>query len=114
MPHRNMKDDVIIGSISMVLMAIPVAGSDVNLDIPSRQTKSVSNDCIPKVGTAISVDSARVDYFEWLVSCRGESDPDRLLPHQCRLLFRGFYPIACNHAQKKSHIGSTHSVSLAL
>ena len=80
MPHRNMKDDVIIGSISMVLMAIPVAGSDVNLDIPSRQTKFVYNDCIPKVGTVITVDSARVDYFEWLVSCGGEAGPDRLLP----------------------------------
>lgn len=84
----------------MVLMAIPVAGSDVNLDIPSRQTKFVYNDCIPKIGTVVTVDSARVDYSEWLVSCGGESNPNYLLPHQCHLLFRGFYPIACNHAQK--------------
>jgi hypothetical protein len=59
-----MKDDVIIGSINMVLMVIPIAGSDVNLHIPLRQAKFIHNDCIPKVGTVVTVDSPGVDYVD--------------------------------------------------
>ena len=76
-----MKNDVIICSISMVLMAIPIAGSNVNLHIPFRQAKFIHNDCIPKVGTVVTVDSPGVDYVDWLTFCGGEFGPDRLLPH---------------------------------
>jgi hypothetical protein len=76
-----MKNDVIIGSISMVLVVIPIAGSDVNLYIPFRQMKLIHDYCIPKVGTVITVYSPGVDYVDQLVFRGGQLLPDRLLPY---------------------------------
>jgi hypothetical protein len=81
MPQYNMEDDIIIFGISMMLMVIPIAGSDMNLYVPFRQTKLIHDYCIPKVGTVITVDSPGVDYVDQLVFGGGQLLSHHLLPY---------------------------------
>jgi hypothetical protein len=64
MPHHDMEDDIIIFSISMMLMAIPIAGFNVNLYIPFRQMRFIYNNCIPKIGAVVTVSPSRIDYTD--------------------------------------------------
>jgi hypothetical protein len=81
MPHCNVKNDVIICSINMVLVAIPIAGFNVDLDVPLRQVKFVYNNCIPKIGAVITVDSTGVDYIDPLAFRGNQLGPHRVLPY---------------------------------
>jgi hypothetical protein len=59
-----MKDDIIIFSINMMLMAIPIAGFNVNLYIPFRQMRVIYNNCIPKIGAVITISPSGIDYTD--------------------------------------------------
>jgi hypothetical protein len=81
MPHHDMKDDIIICSISMMLMTIPIAGFNVNLDVPLRQVKFIYNNCIPKIRAVITISPSRVDYTDQLVFRGGQLLSHHLLPY---------------------------------
>jgi hypothetical protein len=88
MPHHDMKDDTIIFGISMMLMAVPVAGLNVNLYIPFGEIGTIHYDCIPKVGTTITVGPSRVDDSDWDVFCGEQLFAHHLLPYQSHVLLR--------------------------
>ena len=81
MPHHNMEDDIVVLDIGMMVVAIPITRSNVNLYIAFDQARFAGNSCIPEVRAAIGVGSARVDYIELLVLRGSQLRPRRLLPY---------------------------------
>jgi hypothetical protein len=76
-----MEDDIVVLDIGMMVVAIPITGSNVNLYIASHQAGFADDNCIPEIGAAITVASAGVDYVELLVLRGNQLCPRRLLPY---------------------------------
>jgi hypothetical protein len=81
MPQYNMENDIIIFNISVMLMAIPVAGFNMDLDISFRQVKLIYNNCVPKIGAVITISPSRIDYSDQEVFCGKQLLSHHLLPY---------------------------------
>jgi hypothetical protein len=76
-----MEDDIVILDVGMMLMAIPITRSNVNLYIAFDQARFAGDGCISEVRAGIAIGSAGVDYIELLVLRGSQLCPRRLLPH---------------------------------
>lgn len=64
MPYHNMKDDIVVLGISMMLMGIPIAGLDVNLYIAFGQMRCTYDNCIPKIRTVVTIAPSGIDHTD--------------------------------------------------
>jgi len=76
-----MEYDIVVLDVGIMFMAVPVAGSHMNLYVPSYQTRLICDNRIPKIGTVVTVDSARVDYVELFALGGSQLGPYGLLPY---------------------------------
>jgi hypothetical protein len=69
MPHHDVKDDIVVVGISVMLMGIPVTGLNVNLDVPLRDRRLAAYNYVPKIGAVVTINSSRVDYCDRKAFC---------------------------------------------
>jgi hypothetical protein len=62
----DVQDDIIIFRVLMMAVSLPLAGFDVNLDIPARDTAVDNKNSVFEIAAAPVADSARKDYMKRL------------------------------------------------
>jgi hypothetical protein len=76
-----MEDDVVVGGVSLMFMTVPIAGSDMNLDVPLGQMRAAHYDHVPEIRTVIAAHPSRVDDGHMFPFAAGKFLADNLLPY---------------------------------